>query len=532
MAYDLLFTNARVVDGTGSPWYRADVAVSGGRIVAIGRRLDGEAARTIDVADRVLAPGFFDMHSHSDVMLLAEPRHEAKVFQGVTFELLGQDGLSYTPVTPEVREQIRRHLAGLNGDDPRAGWGWTSVSSYLDRFDGRVSVNVGYLVPHNAIRIGALGWADRPATPAELDRMQGIVEEGMQDGAFGISTGLTYPPNVWSNTDEMVAICEVAARYGGIYVTHMRGHGDALLDPIRESIEICQRAGLPLHISHLKAARLGSAANVRGVIELLEGARTAGLDVTFDSYQYNAGSSMFHSVLPDWVHAGGPDAELARLSSPHVRARIRATWSEQAPAWDRLTLSYLRSEGRRWMEGMTVAGAIAASGKDPTDFVCDLLLDEELGVGHVSQASGGDEDLVALLTHPYQMMGSDGIHLGSATHPRTFGTFARVLQHYVRERRVLRLEEAIRKFAAFPAARLSIANRGLVKVGMWADLVAFDEATVAENATFERPRQLASGFSHVAVNGRLVLDEGQHTGATPGCPVRLTDQPGRRSEAR
>ena len=269
MAYDLIFTNGRVLDGTGSPWLTADVAIADGRIVAVGRELGVEAARTIDVGGQIVAPGFYDMHSHADVMLLAEPRHEGKVFQGVTFELLGQDGLSYAPVTPEILKQIRRHLAGLNGDDPRAGWDWTSVGSYLDRFERTTAVNVGYLVPHNAVRIGALGWEMRTATAAELDRMRGLVREGMEDGAFGLSTALTYPPNLWSDTDEMVAMCEVVARFGGIYVTHLRGQGDALLDPIREAIAICQRAGLPLHISHLKSSRLGGPTNLPGLLALL-----------------------------------------------------------------------------------------------------------------------------------------------------------------------------------------------------------------------------------------------------------------------
>ncbi|MFN8525583.1 MAG: D-aminoacylase [Chloroflexota bacterium] len=521
MTYDLVFTNARVVDGTGNPWYRADVAVADGRIAAIAHRLDGEARRTIDCHDTVLAPGFMDMHPHSDVMLLAEPRHEPKVFQGVTFELLGQDGLSYAPATPQIREQARRHLAGLNGDDSRAGWDWTSVASYLARFDRRVAVNVGHLVPHNLVRIGALGWEARTATAAELDRMRAIVAEGMQDGAFGVSTGLTYPPNVWSDTAEMVAMCEVAARYGGIYVTHMRGHGDALLDPIRESIEICRRAGLPLHISHLKGARLNSPSNVRGVIDLLEGARAEGLDVTFDSYQYDAGSSMLHSSLPYWMHEGGPDAEIERLQSAEMRGRVRAEWAARPPKWASLTVGSVRTDGNRWMEGRTIDRLIADSGKDQVDFVCDLLLEEDLAVSHVSAAGNGEADLVTLLQHPYQMIGSDGLLLGSAVHPRTYGTFARVLHRYVREQRAISLEQAIRKFAGFPAQRLRIHNRGLIKPGMWADLVCFNPDTVTEHATFERPCQTASGFSHVAVNGALVISGGQHTGATPGRAVRL-----------
>ncbi|MCC7370935.1 MAG: D-aminoacylase [Chloroflexi bacterium] len=521
MAYDLLFTNGRVLDGAGNPWLRADVAVASGRIVAVGRALTGDAARTIDVGGQIVAPGFYDMHSHSDISLLVDPRHEAKVYQGVTFELLGQDGLSYAPVTPEILSQIRRHLAGLDGDDPRAGWDWTTVDSFLSKFDRQTSVNVGYLVPHNAVRIGAMGWERRTATAAELDRMRGLVREGMEDGAFGLATGLTYPPILWSDTAEMVAMCEVAARYGGIYVTHMRGQGDGLLDPIRESIEICQRAGLPLHISHLKSARLGSPPNLQGVISLLEGARASGLDVTFDSYQYSAGSSMLHSNLPDWVHEGGPDAEIERLQSREVRERVRALWAARMPPWDDLTVGSVRTDANRWMEGQKLGTLIRESGKDAVDFVCDLLLAEDLAASHVSAATHEDADLGVLLAHPYQMMGSDGIHLGSRVHPRTYGTYARVLQRYVREQRVLRLEEAIRKFSSFAARRLSIPDRGEIREGMWADIVVFDERTVTEHATFEQPRQLASGFSYVAVNGTLVLDGGQHTGATPGHAVRM-----------
>jgi N-acyl-D-amino-acid deacylase len=522
MSLDLIFRNARVVDGSGSPWYRADVGVANGRIAMIGHRIDVAAARTIDCRDQALAPGFADMHTHSDVMLLAKPRHEAKVFQGVTLELLGQDGLSYAPAEPAIREQLRRHLAGLNGDDARAGWDWTSVASYLDRFDRRVAVNVAYLVPHNAVRVGAMGWAARLPSPSELDRMRGLVEEGMQDGAVGLSTGLTYPPNVWSDTDEMVAMSEVVAKYGGIYVTHMRGQGDGLLDPIRESIEICRRAGLPLHISHLKGARLGSARNVEGAIGLIDEARASGLDVTFDSYQYGHGSSMLHSQLPDWMHEGGPEQELSLLQSPAARARIRDAWARKVPAWGGLTIASVGSPARRWMEGRTLEALIAESGKDCVDFVCDLLLEENLAVSHVRAGWANEDDMIALLRHPAQMHGSDGLLLGSRVHPRTYGSFARVLQRYVRERPVLRLEEAIRKFSSFPAQRLGLANRGLVKVGLMADLVVFDEREVTERATEERPTQLAIGFSYVAVNGTLVLDDGEHTGATPGQAIRAS----------
>ncbi|HEX8969708.1 MAG TPA: D-aminoacylase [Chloroflexota bacterium] len=520
MAVNLLFRNARIVDGTGNPWYRADVAVADGQICGIGHALEAEAAREIDVADRVLAPGFIDMHAHSDATLLAEPRHEPKVFQGVTTDLIGQDGLSYAPVTAPVLDQIRRHLAGLNGDPAAIGWDWTSVGSFLDRFHQHVSVNVAFLVPHNAVRIGAMGWEQRTATAAELDCMRQLVAEGMQDGGFGLSTGLTYPPNEWSNTEEMVALCEVAARYGGIYVTHMRGQGDGLLEPLRESIDIARRAGLPLHISHLKSSRLGSARKLEEVIALLDGARAQGLDVTFDSYQYNAGSSMLHSQLPSWMHVGGPDAEIQRLQSPAVRQQLRELWHARPPAWTRLHIGSVASDARQWMEGQTLSTLIERSGKDEVDFVCDLLLEENLAVSHVSQGGDTPDDLRELLLQPLQMMGSDGLLIGGHLHPRTYGTFARVLQKYVREDRVLRLEEAIRKFASFPAQRLGLTDRGVVKPGMRADLVVFDPEGVCENATYEQPRLVASGFTYVAVNGALVLDQGVHTGATPGHALR------------
>jgi N-acyl-D-amino-acid deacylase len=326
---------------------------------------------------------------------------------------------------------------------------------------------------------------------------------------------------MWSDTDEMVAICEVVARYGGIYVTHLRGQGDALLDPIREAIEICRRAGLPLHISHLKSSRLGGPTNLPGLLELMNGARAGGLDLTFDSYQYNCGSGMLHAQLPDWTHEGGPDVEEERLRAPEVRARIRDQWDSAPPNWDKIVLASVPSEANRWMEGRTLGSLIADSSKDAVDFICDLLLEEDLGVSHVSIA-GLDDDphLGFMLEVPYQMAGSDGIHLGSKPHPRTYGTYARVLQRYVREQGILRLEEAIRKLSSYPARRLSIPDRGEIREGMWADVVVFDEQTITENATYAEPMRLASGVSYVAINGILVLDNGRHTGATPGRALR------------
>lgn len=517
--FDLLFRNARVVDGSGSPWYRADLAVDGDRIAAIGRLDGAEARRVIDCRDRVLAPGFVDMHAHSDLILLTEPRHEAKIFQGVTTDLLGQDGLSYAPTSPEKLPLLRRLLGGLNGD-PDIAWDWASVADFLARFDGRTSPNVAYLIPLCAVRAEVMGFEARPATAGEIARMRSLIAAGMQDGAVGLSTGLTYPINAWTTTDELVELCREVARYGGIYVTHMRYTlGDSLHEPIVEAIEIGERAGLPTHISHFKGAR-GGVRDVAGALGLVDAARARGLDVTLDAYQYNAGSTMLQASLPMWVHEDGPELALERLSDPRVRDRLRAELAARPPRWSEYTVASVGSAGNAGLEGRTIDALIAESGRDQVDWVCDLLLDEQLKVCCRQTDGQTDEDIIPVLQHPAQMIGSDGIHLGSALHRRTYGTFARVLGRYVRDLGALRLEEAVRKMTAAPAARIGLRDRGMLRPGLVADLAVFDPATVAERATWEQPRQLAAGFSEVTVNGQLVLDGGRHTGALAGRALR------------
>src|SRR6266516_70737 len=504
--FDLLFTNARIVDGSGSPWCRADLAVSGDRIGAIGRLEGREAVRTFDCTDAVLAPGFFDMHVHSDLALLAEPRHEAKIYQGVTTELLGQDGLSYAPISREKLPLLRRFLAGLNGE-PDIDWDWSTVAEYLAKFDRKASVNVAFLVPLCALRVEAMGFEARPATAPELQRMRDLLDEGMRDGAIGLSTGLTYPVNAWASTDELVELCRVVARHGGIYVTHMRYTlGDELHEPIEEAIEIGERAGLPVHISHFKGAR-GGVHDVAGALGLVDRARARGLDVTLDAYQYNAGSSMLQAVLPMWVHEGGPERVLERIADSAVRERLRDELRANPPNWAAYTLASVGSTRNRALEGRVVADLIAESGKDAVDWACDLLIEEELKVSQRQWDGQSDEDIIPVLQHPAQMIGSDGLLVGAALHRRTYGTFARVLGRYVRELGALRLEEAVRKMTAAPAARIGVVERGLLRPGLLADLVVFDPTTVAEQATWEQPRRLATGFQHVVVNGELVVSD-------------------------
>ncbi len=513
---DLLLHNARIVDGSGNPWYRGDVGIQGERIVAAGRVVAVEAGRTIDCRDLIVSPGFIDMHSHADVMLLAEPRHEGKILQGVTTDVLGQDGLSYAPASPPTLQLLRRQIAACNGNPP-VGWDWTSVASFLDRFDRRVSVNVAFLVPHAAVRAEVLDMQDRLASAVELERMQALVDEGMADGAVGFATGLDYTPNIWSDTDELVALCEVVARRGGLYVTHVRhDRGDGFLDPIREAIEIGKRTGVRVHVSHLRGDQLGRPTTPDQVLGLFEQARAEGVDVTYDSYPYTRGSGLLHRLVPAWAHVGGPDAMLARLRDPTDRQRIRAALAEQRTDWSEASIAAVQTDRNRGLEGWSIAQGASELGKTVPDFICDLLVEEDLAVSLVSHSTSSEESIGPVLAHPLATSGSDGLCWGSGRHPRTYGSFARVLGHYVREQRVMPLEEAVRKMTSACALRLGIKDRGLVRDGMVADLAVWDDKTIDARNSYERPLEPAVGVSHVLVGGQLVLEDGVHTGATPG----------------
>jgi len=513
---DVLLKHARILDGSGNPWYRGSVGIQGDRIVAVGHIATDDAARTIDCNDQIVSPGFIDMHSHADVMLLAEPRHEGKIYQGVTTDLLGQDGLSYAPVSPDTLALLRRHLAALNGN-PDIAWDWTSVASFLARFDQQVSTNVAFLVPHCAVRAEVLGMEDRLPTPNELEQMCQLVEDGMADGAVGFATGLDYTPQFWSDTHELVELCKAVARRGGIYVTHVRySLGDGVLDPVAEAIEIARRSGVRLQISHLRGDRLDKPYTPRDILGQLERARAEGVDVTFDNYPYTRGSSLLHRQLPEWTHVGGPDAIIARLKDATTRERIEAEMTAANTPWDNVTMASINSSESRQLEGWSVAEAANEAGKTPPAYVCDLLVETDLGVSYVSQSTSSDASLNEMLAHSLATHGSDGLCIGSRRHPRSYGSFARVLGTFVREQNVMPLEDAVRKLTSAPALRLGLKDRGLVREGFVADLAVWDEKTIADRSTYEQPLVTATGVSHVFVSGVLALANGQHTGATPG----------------
>ncbi len=516
--FDLLIDRGRIIDGTGQTWFRGSVGIAGDTITVLRGDTSAVAAgRTIDAVDRIICPGFIDMHSHSDLMLITEPANEAKLRQGVTTDALGMDGLSYAPTSPAHLEELLHYLAAINGTPP-IGVRWGRVSEFLDLLDGRTSCNVVYFVPHAAIRVEAMGWADRQPTGEELTRMQELARQGMRDGAFGFSTGLTYPPGAYSDTDELVGICDAIRDSGGFYMTHARySLGDRLLDPFREAINVGQRSGVPVHISHYHSPVEGLG---RRMVSLVDEGRNAGIDITFDQYPYPAASTVLHSLLPYWVHAGGPGLLLRRIHEQSIRDEIGDTIE---PQWglslEHYIFSHIGSKKNKEWEGRSLVDLAQSQGKRMVDAVCDLLIEENLDVAFVAR-TGNPENIRAIASHPAQMVGSDGLLTGDHPNPRSYGTFPYVLGQLVREEGLFPLEEGVRKMTSHPAQRLGLKDRGIIRNGMKADLVVFDPDVVEARATFDEPKQYPVGIDYVLVNGRVVIDNGRHTGALPGRALR------------
>jgi N-acyl-D-amino-acid deacylase len=514
--FDLLITGGRVVDGSGLAWFRADVGIRGDRIAAVGPLGNAEARQRLDVAGKVVAPGFIDAHVHGDLMLLADPLHEAAIRQGVTTYVLGQDGVAMAPASPATLDHMRRYTAGFSGN-PDLPLRWSSMAEYLALFDRRSAVNVACLVPNGNVRMEAMGLATRPPTADELRHMGRLVREAMEQGAVGLSSGLDYIPSRYAGTDELAALCREIAPYGGVYVTHMRRYDpQGVLESLDEVFRIGREAGCPVHVSHFN-----SRADL--VLPRIDAARAGGTDVTYDLYCYLAGSSILAMVaLPPWVQEGGVEATLARLRDPAVRERLRSEhFTTPRGPLGPVRLSYVAAPDFRQLEGRALEDAAGETGQSIGDFVCDLLLASGLAVGCVApHRERGEEDVRALTRHPAMMAGSDGIFTGSCPHPRGCGCFARYLGHHVREAQTWTLEEAVAHLAGHAARRFGLKDRGLLREGMAADIVVFDPDTIADRATYEHGRLLAVGVEDVFVNGELVLHRGERTAALPGRGLR------------
>jgi N-acyl-D-amino-acid deacylase len=517
---DILIRDGLIIDGTGNPGYYGSVGVDGETIkVFRGSVEDVEAARTIDATGLTVCPGFIDMHAHSGLVLLSEPEHEPKVRQGITTELIGVDGNSYAPFRSQ--DDFRRFVeinSGLDGNPPLPG-SWSTVEQYLNMFDQKSAVNIAYILGNSPVRIDAIGWESTPATANDIANMKAIIREAMEEGAVGMSTGLDYPPGGYASTDELVALSQQVADMGGIYHTHVRyKSGDMFMDPFKEAIEIGERSGVPVHITHFyqKAPSPGGAPQLLG---LVEDASASGQDVTFDSYPYSLGSTRILIVFPDWVHEGGPERLKQALADEDARERLRGEVVPRAPTWHDMWLTYFKRPENHQYEGRSVSEIAEMRKQDPVDALCDLLIEEDLQTCYVAEGLN-QKTLPAFVTHPLSMVGSDAVLLGDFPSPRTYGCFPVILAEYVREERQMSLPNAIRKMTSFPAQRLGLQDRGVLRDGMNADITVFDASSVRAPATRTDPKQFPVGIEYVIVNGTVVIDGGSHTGALPGRAIR------------
>ena len=473
-----------------------------------------------------MAPGFIDMHAHADLSVLSDPGQHAKLSQGVTTQVLGQDGIGYAPVDDAALALVRRQIAGWNGDLPDAAFTWRDTAGYLDALDAaELGTRVAFLVPQGNLRLLTVGAADRPATASELDAMRGILADGLRAGAVGMSSGLTYTPGMYASTGELEALCAVVAEHGGYWAPHTRGYGRGALDAFAECIGIGLRTGCPVHLTH---ATMNFAAN-RGrageLLALIDGALDTGADLTLDSYPYLPGSTTLAALLPSWAHDGGPDTTLARLADAGERARLRhaleVAGSDGAHGevvdWETIQISGVGDAALSGAVGLSVAEW--AGRGNATEAALDLMLADRLATGILMHV-GDEQNVRAIMRHPRHCGGSDGILVGGRPHPRAWGTFARYLGHYTRELGVLTLEECVRHLAATPAARLGLTDRGVIREGAVADLVLFDADTVADRATFEQPRLPAEGIVHVLVGGEFAVRDGVRTAVAAGTVLR------------
>lgn len=529
-AYDLVIRNGKIVDGTGNPWFYGEVAVRGDRIVAVGRIPQGTAKRAIDAKGLIVAPGFIDMHSHSDYLLLEDGSAQSKIRQGVTTEVLGE-GDSAGPYQGKLTPQETT----INGEKVQ----WTTIAGYLDTVDrAGVAVNVATYVGLGTIWKCVMGSSFERPTAAQKQQMQALVDQAMQDGAFGLSSMLAMPPGSLATTDDIVELCQVVARHGGLFSTHNRNEGLGVFEAIKEAIDVGERAGCPVDIIHLKIADQKYWGRMGEVVALIEAARQRGVNVQANVYPYTRGNNDLVSIVPPWAHEGGRAELLKRLKDPAQRERMKrdiqsgiAGWYNHYTAvggdWSRMLISANNS-----LKGLTMDRVLAAraQGKnpppDPLDELFDILIQQQGSVSTV-YAHHTEEDMNLALAQPWCSIGSDGSAYATEgrlrrgnPHPRNFGTFPRVLGVYVRETKLLRLEDAVRKMTSLNAGKLGIRDRGLLQPGRFADITLFDSDRVVDQATYTEPFQYPVGIEHVIVNGQVVIQQGKHTSVRPGRALR------------
>jgi N-acyl-D-aspartate/D-glutamate deacylase len=525
--YDVLVRGGTLYDGTGSPGRRADVGIRGDTIAAVGDLFSASARTVVDARGLAVAPGFINMLSWSTESLIVDGRSQGEIRQGVTTEIFGE-GNSMGPLTDEMKRRMKEEQADLKYDVK-----WTTLAEYLAYLEKKgVAPNVASYIGAATVREHVIGLDDRPPTPAEMERMRALVRQEMEAGALGIGSSLIYAPGTFAKTEELVELCKAAAPYRGKYISHLRSEGDRLLEAIDELVRISREAGVPAEIYHMKAAGESNWGKEDQAIARIEKARSEGLKVTADMYTYPAGATGFDACLPPWARDGGYDALFRRIQDPETRPRIIADMRRPAEGWEnlcraagspeRLLMVEFKTDALKPLTGKTLAEAARMRGTDPETTILDLVLQDQTRIGVVFFLMSED-NVRKQVRLPWVSFGSDAASMApedpftrSSTHPRAYGTFARLLGKYVRDEKLVSLEEAVRRLSALPAENLGLDRRGRLAPGMFADVVVFDPATIADRATFEKPHQYAVGMRHVFVNGVQVLKDGEHTGATPG----------------
>ena len=528
--FDLVIAGGTVFDGTGGAPFRADVGVSGGAVRAVGKIRRSRAAAVVEAEGLAVSPGFIDVHDHTDIGLLINPKAESAVRQGVTTLVSGQCGGSPFPLSDREFEEARRSAADEYGLDVD----WRDIGGFLGRIErAGTAINYSTFVGHGTVRGAAMGLDDRLPSAAELERMKALVAESMAGGALGLSSGLEYTPGSFAATEELIELCRVAARTGGLYATHMRDEEGRVLEAVDEALRISREAPVRLQISHLKIGFAENWPKIDALLAKIDEARAEGLDLHADRYPYIAGATSLSILFPLWAREGGTERFVARLEDPAHDARLRAHLAEQERgygSWDRILISEVGSDKNRGLEGKSVLEAAAGAGKAPFEFMRDLLIEESERVGMVA-FYGREDVLKRILAHPLVGVGADGGAVApygplsqGRPHPRFYGTFPRVLGKYVREEKLVPLEEMIRKMTAMPAAHLGFVRRGQIKVGWAADLCVFDPARIIDKATFQEPAVYPEGVEKVLVNGHVVVDSGEHTGKLAGRVLRKNER--------
>ena len=524
--YDLLIVNAHILDGTGSPWYEGSIAIKDGRIADIGRLGNVSARRTIDAKGMIVAPGFIDMHSHSDYALLVDGKGESKIRQGVTTEVIGEHW-SAGPVLGPAVPDVDKELASLGLQRS-----WSTLGEYFTALQKHgTAVNIASYVGAGQVRLDVMGNVNRAPSSAELEQMKSLVDQAMREGAIGLSAGLIYPPNSFAKTDELIELAKVAAKYGGIYTSHIRDEGDDETEALREAIDIGEKASLPVHILHIKVAGQQNWGKMADVVAQIQSARDRGLDITADQYPYIAGMTGLQMTLPPKYLEGTHQQVLARLKDAKAREEIRRLIETGVPGWENhvqgaggwhgVMVAAVQKAGNKQYEGQRMDEVARRMGKEPVDALCDLLASEDT-FPYAIYFAMSEADVRTAIQQPWVGFGSDGIAVSpemkfmGRPHPRFYGTFPRVLSVYVREQKLVSLPEAVRKMTSLPAQVLGLTDRGRLLPGMAADITIFDPETVSDMATFEKPSRYPVGIPYVIVNGALVIDQETHSGALPG----------------